>query len=346
MQEKAKVLLVYTGGTIGMVQSQDSQSYVPFNFENLYKQVPELSRFEYQIDCIEFEEPIDSSEMNIKDWNKIGDIIYENYSKYDGFVVLHGSDTMAYSASALSFMLQGLDKPVILTGSQLPIGVIRTDGKENLITSIEIAGAKNSNGESYIKEVCIYFEYSLYRGNRTTKFSASHFDAFMSPNIPELAEAGVEIEYHLTSIYKNVENRELRLAQNWNENILTIKAFPGMNTEFIIGAIENPKLEGIVLESFGNGNIFKDKMLQSALREFVKREGVLLNVTQCSNGMVAAGRYETGLWLKRLGAISGLDMTFEAAVCKMMFVLGMEQEYDKRKALLEENLVGEISILH
>lgn len=343
MQETASVLLIYTGGTIGMIQDPESNSYVPFNFENLYKHVPELSRFEFQIECIEFDQAIDSSEMKIEDWNHIGNIIFENYEKYDGFVVLHGSDTMAYTASALSFMLDGLDKPVVLTGSQLPIGIIRTDGKENLITAIEIAGSKRPNGESKIKEVCIYFEYRLYRGNRTTKFSASHFEAFMSPNFPILAEAGVEIEYHMTSTFRNVEKKELQLEQNWNNQILTIKAFPGMNSEFIIPAIAQKDLEGIVIESFGNGNMFKYPKLQKALKDFVDRGGVLLNITQCLNGMVREGVYESGLWLKQVGAISGRDLTFEAAVCKMMYVLGKESENEKRKALLKTNLVGEMS---
>lgn len=344
MQEKSKVLIVYTGGTIGMIQCEDSKSYVPFNFENLYKQVPELSRFKYEINCIEYENPIDSSEIKTEDWNRIGQIILDHYENYDGFVILHGSDTMAYTASALSFMLKGLEKPVILTGSQLPIGVIRTDGKENLITAIEIAGAKRRNGESFIKEVCIYFEYSLYRGNRTTKISASHFEAFVSPNFPKLAEAGVEIQYHFLTRGKKEEKNKLELEQNWNQNILNLKIFPGMQTEFIVDAIDNKNLEGIVLESFGNGNVFKDEKLQKALKNFVERKGVLLNITQCSNGSVNAGKYESGLWIKEVGAVSGRDMTFETAVTKMMFVLGKEKDFEKRKALLEENLVGEISI--
>ncbi len=344
MQDTASVLLIYTGGTIGMIQSPDSNSYVPFNFENLYKHVPELSRFEYQIDCIEFENPLDSSEMRISDWNRIGDIIHENYQKYDGFVVLHGSDTMAYTASALSFMLKGLDKPVILTGSQLPIGVIRTDGKENLITAIEIAGAKDEKGESHIKEVCIYFEYRLYRGNRTTKYSASHFEAFESPNFQILAEAGVEIEYHIASTIQDHESEGLKLEKNWNDRVLTIRPFPGMNPKYILSAIENPELEGIVMETFGNGNMFKNEELQNTLKSFVDKGGVLLNITQCLNGHVTAGLYESGLWLKEIGAISGKDLTFEAAVCKMMYVLGKEQDIDKRKGLLGQNLVGEMSI--
>ncbi|MCB0476518.1 MAG: asparaginase [Crocinitomicaceae bacterium] len=344
MQNTASVLLIYTGGTIGMIQDPESNSYVPFNFENLYKHVPELTRFEIRIECIEFDNPIDSSEMKIEDWNRIGQIIYDNYQTFDGFVVLHGSDTMAFTASALSFMLNGLDKPVILTGSQLPIGIIRTDGKENLITAIEIAAAKQASGESVIKEVCIYFEYHLYRGNRTTKHSASHFEAFVSPNFPILAEAGVEIEYHLTSTFKNVENKELTLEQNWNNKIITIRAFPGMNADFILPAIENPELKGIVIESFGNGNLFKYPKLEAALKDFTDRGGILLNITQCLNGMVREGVYESGLWLKEVGAISGMDLTFEAAVCKMMYVLGKESEIEKRKALLRSNLVGEMSI--
>ena len=343
MQEKSKVLLVYTGGTIGMVQSRDSQSYVPFNFENLYKQVPELGRFEYEISSIEFEQPIDSSEIKIEDWNRIGQIIYDNYSMYDGFVVLHGSDTMAYTASALSLMLQGLDKPVVLTGSQLPIGVIRTDGKENLITAIEIAGAKTESGAQLIKEVCIYFEYQLFRGNRTTKFSASHFDAFLSPNFPVLAEAGVEIEYHNASILDS-SKKELNIQQTWNDKMISIRLFQGMNISFVIEMIQNPELEGIVLESFGNGNVFKNDAFKEALEKFVQRKGILLNITQCLNGTVMAGRYESGLWLKNIGAISGLDMTFEAAVCKMMFVLGQTENFEERKALMSTNIVGEISI--
>ncbi len=339
--QKPNVLLIYTGGTIGMVEDTESGSLHPFDFNHLFNQVPELKRFNIYIDCISFEKPIDSSNMSPKEWVKMVDIIEENYTKFDGFVILHGSDTMAFSASALSFMLENLAKPVIFTGSQLPMGKIRTDGKENLITAIEIAAAKE-NGKPIVPEVAIYFEYSLYRGNRTHKFNAEHFQAFRSANYPELAEAGVHIKYNHSAIFKH-SNTQLVVHKELDNNIAILKIFPGINTEVIKSVVNIPGLKALIIETFGAGNAPIIPEMFEIIEKAIKNGMIVLNVTQCNSGSVDQGRYETSSAFNQIGVIGGKDITTEAAVAKLMFLLACNKPSQEVKKLLSISIRGEIT---
>lgn len=339
--EKAKVLIIYTGGTIGMVKDHESGSLVAFDFNHLYEQVPELKRLEIDIAAISFEQPVDSSEMSPVKWRKLAQIVVDNYSDYNGFVVLHGSDTMSYTASALSFMLQGLKKPIILTGSQLPIGTIRTDGKENLITAIEIAGAKQSNGESLVQEVAIYFEYSLYRGNRTTKVSASEFEAFKSGNYPELAIAGVEIRFNEAQLYRTGKT-ELEYYPELCSEIILISLFPGMSFSLYESLFDSKKVKGIVLLTFGAGNGPSDVRFIQMMEQFIQQGGIILNVTQCASGAVDQGKYETSGHFVRTGVISGGELTTEAALAKMMHICALPLTISEKKELLAQAICGEM----
>lgn len=339
--QKPKVLLIYTGGTIGMIEDTESGSLRPFDFNHLFNQVPELKRFNIDIDCVSFEKPIDSSNMSPKEWIKMAEIIEVNYSKFDGFVILHGSDTMAFSASALSFMLENLAKPVIFTGSQLPMGKIRTDGKENLITAIEIAAAKE-NGKPIVPEVAIYFEYSLYRGNRTHKFNAEHFQAFRSANYPELAVAGVHINYNKAAILKASENN-LVVHKKLDNNIAVLKIFPGIKTEVVNSIVNIPGLKALIIETFGAGNAPINPEFFNILENAVNRGMIILNVTQCNSGSVEQGRYETSSAFNKIGVIGGKDITSEAAVAKLMYLLGQNITNNDIKKLLSISLRGEIT---
>ncbi len=338
---KSNVLIIYTGGTIGMVNDPKSHTFVPFDFKHLYQQVPELGKFDLNISVNSFDKPIDSSDMNIEDWVKIASTIKENYNDYDGFVVLHGTDTMAFTASALSFMLENLNKPVILTGAQLPIGVIRTDGKENLITAIEIAGAKQNN-EPIVKEVAIYFEYKLYRGNRTHKYNAEHFDAFKSPNYPILAEAGIDIDYNYQALNKQVGGT-LNVSSAMNCNIGVLKLFPGITPSLVKSIFSIDGIKAVIVETFGSGNGTTRKWFLDEIEQAVRNGIIVLNITQCNQGSVEQGRYATSIGLKNAGVIGGMDMTFEAAVTKLMYLLGNYSDIDEIKKLLQLNLRGEIS---
>ncbi len=333
----SSILIIYTGGTIGMQQDAETGALKPFDFEHLLAEIPELRKFNYSIDSHSFKKPLDSSNMSPKTWAKLARLIETNYDNYDGFVVLHGSDTMAYSASALSFMLQNLSKPVILTGSQLPIGVIRTDGKENLITAIEIAAAKE-NGKPIVPEVAIYFEYQLYRGNRTTKISASHFEAFLSPNYPVIAEAGIDISYNHQFI-KTDRNGELRLSTDFCNQVGVLKLYPGIHQSYVQSVLQVEDLKAVIIESYGAGNMPTDDWLLDDIKSAVQSGKKIINITQCLKGTVKQGSYETSKKLGKLGVISGRDMTIESAITKTMYLLG--QGVDDFEAQFAASVCGE-----
>ncbi len=334
-----KILLIYTGGTIGMIKNPLTGELESFNFKHIHDHVPELSRLNVDIESISFEEPIDSSEMNLNHWTMMAELIEENDALYDGFVILHGSDTMAFSASALSFMLQGLRKPVVFTGSQLPIGTIRTDGKENLITAIEIAGMKDENGAAILQEVAVYFEYSLYRGNRSAKISANQFEAFQSPNYPELAKAGVQIEWQKDRLFRT-DLAEFTVFTSLKNNVALIRLFPGMNFEFYRAIFSDQHVQAIVLETYGSGNAPSDVLFQELVTSFIERGGIVLNITQCGSGAVQQGAYQTSSFFERIGVISGRNLTSEAALTKIMYLLGKGHSDIREK--LQESLVGEM----
>lgn len=338
--EKSRVLIIYTGGTIGMVKDHHTGALVAFDFDRLADQVPELKRLDVELTAKSFATPVDSSEMNPQLWRELAEIIATNYSEYDGFVVLHGSDTMSYTASALSFMLQGLTKPVILTGSQLPIGTIRTDGKENLITAIEIAGMKDESGNPVVQEVAIYFEYSLYRGNRTTKVSASEFEAFRSGNYPELAVAGVNIRFNNNQLYRS-NKKVLEVYTDMCQDIALIKLFPGMPFSLYAPLLEQPELKGLILETYGAGNGPGDQDLVNMLQRFIHRGGLVLNITQCISGSVEQGKYQTSSHFLKLGVIGGGELTTEAAVTKLMHVCALASTIEEKKQMLATPLCGE-----
>lgn len=339
--EKSKILLIYTGGTIGMVKDYNTGTLKAFQFENIVQRLPELSQLDCSIGSYSFDKAIDSSDMNPKHWRKIAEVIEQNYDNYDGFVVLHGSDTMSYSASALSFMLENLSKPVIFTGSQLPIGDLRTDARENLITSIHLASLKE-NGKSVIQEVCLYFEYKLYRGNRTTKINAENFQAFVSMNYPTLAESGVHLKIFRENLLPQKDNLPLIVHKEFDENIIIIKIFPGITEKILKGIFSIEGLRAVILETYGSGNAPTEKWFLETLKEAIEKGISVVNVTQCSRGSVLLGKYEASEYLKELNIINGKDITTEAAVTKMMFLLKKNINYNSLKNSFEKNLCGEI----
>ncbi len=339
------ILLIYTGGTIGMKQDPQTLALKPFNFDQIEDEVPELKKFGYLIDSISFDPLIDSSDVEPSFWIKLAGKIKENYAKYDGFVVLHGTDTMSFTASALSFMLEDLQKPVILTGSQLPIGMLRTDGKENLISSIEIAAAKSSDGFPMVPEVCVYFESQLYRGNRTTKYNAENFRAFRSANYPVLADVGIHIKYNTSLInYPKIWGLPLKVNDTLDTNVAILKIYPGITNDLIDAIIDTKGLRAIIIETFGSGNAPTKDCFLSKIKRAIDKGLIVMNVSQCQAGSVDMDAYATGVQLKKMGVISGYDTTSEAAITKLFFLLGQYSDNESIMTYLRLSLRGEISI--
>lgn len=341
MGTKSSVLLIYTGGTIGMIKDNQSGALRPFNFDNIYDQIPELKNMDYELDFYSFDPLIDSSNMNTEVWKSLAKVIEQNYEHHDGFVILHGSDTMAYTASALSFMFENLNKPVILTGSQLPLGFLRSDGRDNLITSIEIAAAKEED-TPIVPEVCVYFENQLLRGNRAVKYNAENFNAFVSPNYPALAEAGIYIKYNYDKIRKP-NFKKLKVNSQLEAGVGVIKMFPGISRGFLEPVFCNKSNKAIILETFGSGNATSEDWFLKMIDEANSRGLIVMNVSQCLSGSVDQSKYETGLGLEKAGVIGGKDITVEAALAKLMFVLGKTNNKDEIKFMLSKSLRGEIS---
>lgn len=338
-----KVLLIYTGGTIGMGHNPDTGALEPLNFDHLLSNFPEFALLPTEVDTYQFTPPIDSSDMSLRRWAQLVRIIADNYEAYDGFVVLHGTDTMAYTASALSFMLENLTKPVILTGSQLPIGQLRTDGKENLLTSIELAAAFGEDGRPMVPEVCIYFSGRLLRGNRSTKESADGFNAFNSFNYPHLCEAGVEFQFNPHYILKPDYSKPMIPHMSMDPNVVVFSLFPGIQENVVCHMLEAPELRGIVMRSFGSGNAPQKPWLMRLLKDATQRGVTVVNISQCVAGFVKMGRYDTGFQLQDAGVVSGGDSTVESAITKLMFLQAHYKDVRAIRSLMGRSICGEIT---
>lgn len=355
------ILIIYTGGTIGMRENHETHALEAFDWNHLQSSVPELDQFGFAIDAITLGEPIDSSNMEPGDWIRMAEAIEEHYDNYDGFVLLHGTDTMAFTASALSFMLENLDKPVIITGSQLPIGQLRTDGKENLLTAVEIAAARTIKGLPMVPEVCIFFENELMRGNRTTKINAEGFNAFRSYNFPALAKAGIHIDYATDRILYPADRSEnvrrnlfhtmygqkhdgLYVHKRLDNNIAILTLFPGISESVVDAIFSAPNLKGVVLKTFGSGNAPQKPWFIEKIKELRSRGIVIVNITQCHYGTVDMGRYETSLQLLEAGVINGYDSTLECVVTKLMYLLGADYTPEQLLLLMNTSIAGEITL--
>lgn len=335
--------MIYTGGTIGMIENPETRALEPFDFDHLIDNVPKIKMLDFDIDNYQFDCPIDSSSITPGDWSNIAHAIEENYDRYDGFVVLHGTDTMAYTASALSFMLENLNKPVIITGSQLPIGEVRTDGEENLITALQVAAATDRDGAPLVREVAILFENYLWRGNRSTKHSADHFDAFTSNNYPHLARVGLDIYFNNDAIWKGVPAGPLTVHYDMDPSVIYIDLFPGITEGVVRHMLATPGVKGVVLKTFGAGNAPTAPWFISAIKEAIARGMVIVNITQCSNGGVHPMRYLTGYELAKAGVVNGHDLTSEAAITKLMFLFGQGHTSSEVRELMEQSICGEMS---
>lgn len=341
---RPRILIIYTGGTIGMIENPETHSLQPFDFTHLIDNVPKVKMLDYDIENIQFNPPLDSSDMHPRYWSQIAKAINDNFSMFDGFVVLHGTDTMAYTASALSFMLENLHKPVIITGSQLPIGEVRTDGEENLITALQIAASTDLNGEPMVREVAILFENYLWRGNRSTKMSADNFNAFKSNNYPSLAKIGLGIHFNEEALMRPRMKRPLQVRYVMDTNVMFLDLNPGISEEILRYQLNTPGIKGIVLKTYGAGNGPTEPWFTDAIRDAVDRGIVIINITQCVNGGVHTKRYVSGDRLAATGVVSGHDMTAEAALTKLMYLFGLGLAPNDVRKYLECSLCGEVTL--
>ncbi|MDY4184814.1 MAG: type I asparaginase [Sodaliphilus sp.] len=342
--QRPKILIIYTGGTIGMIENPVTHALQPFDFSHLIENVPKVQLLDYDIHNIQFNPPIDSSNMSPQHWSDMAHAIEDNYDAYDGFVVLHGTDTMAFTASALSFMLENLSKPVIITGSQLPIGEVRTDGEENLITALQVAAATDASGNAMVQEVAILFENYLWRGNRSTKMSADNFNAFRSNNYPELAKIGLGIFFHEEALYRLPSKRPLKVRYEMDPHVMFVNLYPGITPEILSHQLHTPGIKGIVLKTYGAGNSPSEPWFTRLISDANERGIVILNVTQCVNGGVKQSLYETGSCLSQAGVVSGHDITSEAAITKLMYLFGLGLPPETVKKYLQSAICGEVTI--